>query len=74
MPYGDGTGPNGQGRLTGRGLGPCGRGRAFGRGCGRRFFGTQARLTKDEEKKFLQEDLQDLEAEKQEIEKRIKEL
>jgi len=49
MPAGDGTGPCGQGALTGRGLGTCkevlsqptsnmglGRGRALGRrGCGR---------------------------------------
>ncbi len=25
MPRGDGTGPNGEGRKTGRGQGPCGR-------------------------------------------------
>ena len=51
MPYGDGTGPEGMGPLTGRGLGYCvdpdvagidnsgggraGYGRAFGRGAGR---------------------------------------
>ncbi len=47
MPRGDGTGPAGQGPLTGRGLGCCagydapgfvyGAGRGFGRGPGRGF-------------------------------------
>lgn len=48
MPFGNGTGPLGQGPLTGRGLGPCagypnqgftgrGFGRGFGRGRGVRF-------------------------------------
>jgi len=53
MPYGDGTGPNGQGARTGRGMGYCagynmpgyanpgfGRGGGFGRGRG---FGWQRR-------------------------------
>ena len=45
MPFRDGTGPCGEGPLTGRGLGPCGtgtypRGAArFGRGFGRGFRG-----------------------------------
>lgn len=41
MPFGDGTGPDGRGPLTGRGLGPCGDGtpRYAGRGRGRGFFG-----------------------------------
>ena len=48
MPYGDGTGPSGQGPMTGRGRGPCGRGygpsggygAGYGRGFGRgRGFG-----------------------------------
>ena len=38
MPGQNGTGPYGQGPMTGRGLGPCGagagRGRGFGRGMG----------------------------------------
>ena len=41
MPWRDGTGPIGQGPLTGRGLGPCGlglrKGRGFSRGFGRGF-------------------------------------
>ncbi|KYK24450.1 hypothetical protein AYK26_06710 [Euryarchaeota archaeon SM23-78] len=87
MPGRDGSGPLGEGPLTGRGLGPCGRGLARGRGFGRGFgrglglgrgLGWRARfawdyptepveLSKEEEKKIL-------EAEKQEIEKRLKEL
>lgn len=73
MPGGDKTGPEGLGSLTGRGRGPCGKelgfGRGFGRGYGyRRFWRTQpVELSKEEQKKIL-------EAEKQEIEKRLKEL
>jgi len=39
MPGFDGTGPRGEGSLTGGGLGPCGRGmrRGFGRGFGPGF-------------------------------------
>ena len=35
MPNRDGTGPDGQGAMTGRGLGPCGRGTSRGLGRGR---------------------------------------
>jgi len=34
MPKFDGTGPMGQGQMTGRGLGPCGGGMRRGWGCG----------------------------------------
>ena len=63
MPNMDGTGPNGRGSMTGRGMGRCGRGqrRGFGRFCFRRA------VTKEEEKKMLQE-------EQEEINKRLKEL
>ena len=85
MPRQDGTGPNGQGPMTGRGLGPCGRGmrRGFGQGFGRgmgwrcceRFQSLgQANLTKEDEKKILEADLKDLEAEKEAVQKRLKEL
>lgn len=86
MPGGDGTGPNGLGPMTGRGLGPCGRrsgyGRGFGRGLGygRRSYGlgyanqNSLTLTKEEEKKILEEELKELESEKTQIEKRLKEL
>ena len=68
MPSGDRTGPLGYGPMTGRGFGPCGRGlgRRFRRG---RFpiAAAPMELTEAEEKKIL-------EAEKSEIEKRLKEL
>jgi hypothetical protein len=76
MPGQDGTGPMGLGPLTGRGMGPCGGGmrrgfgRRFGRGTG---FKPRVALTKDDEKKILEAELREIEAEKQEIEKRLKE-
>lgn len=81
MPAQDRTGPLGQGPLTGRGLGPCGKGLGFRQGFGRGFgrgrlaSGTeQVTLTKDQEKKILEAGLTELEAEKAEIEKRLKEI
>jgi len=77
MPGQDKTGPNGQGPMTGRGLGLCGSGmqRGFGRCFGRGFgFRRQITLTKDEEKKILKAELEELELDKQEIEKRLKEI
>jgi hypothetical protein len=79
MPAQDGTGPNGQGPMTGRGLGPCGRGlqRGYGRGFGRGYcwrYPAQVTLTETEEKKILEAELKEIEAEKQEIAKRLKEI
>ncbi len=81
MPRQDGTGPNGQGAMTGRGLGPCGGGmrRGFGRGMGWRFWGRSqyskpVNLTKTEEKKILEAELKEIDLEKQEIEERLKEI
>ena len=85
MPAQDGTGPNGQGPMTGRGLGPCGGGmrrgfgRGFGRGYGWRCRGrvldtTQVNLTKQDERKILEAELKEIELEKQEIAKRLKEI
>jgi len=84
MPNNDGTGPLGQGPMTGRGLGPCGGGmrrgfgRGFGRGMGWRCWGypyaVPVTLTKTEEKKILEAELKEIEAEKAEIEKRLKEI
>jgi len=79
MPGQDGTGPIGQGSLTGRGLGPCGGGmrRGFGRGYGRGFgwrYANQLNLTQEQEKKILEAEIAELEAEKAEIEKELKEL
>ncbi len=78
MPAQDRTGPLGEGPLTGRGFGPCGRGfgRGFRRGFGfRRFaFGEEINFTKEQEKKVLEAEIAEIEAEKTEIEKRLKEL
>lgn len=89
MPRQDVTGPAGQGPRTGRQMGNCegaipiaGRGRGFGPcGCGmRRGFGmgfgfrSPVSLTDDQEKKILEAELQEMDLEKQEIEKRLKEL
>ncbi len=75
MPRFDGTGPQGQGPLTGRGLGPCGRGmhRGFGRGF-RYGYTEPIALTPETEKKILEAELKEIELEKQEIEKRLKEI
>ena len=76
MPGGDGTGPMGAGP-TGWGLGPCGRGlrRGFGRGFGMgRGFRRQVTLTKEEEEKVLKAELEQIDTEKKEIEKRLKEI
>lgn len=68
----DRTGPEGQGPMTGRGLGSCA-GRF--RECLRRGFGFRKRqvFTKEEEKKFLEKELKEIDLEKQEIEKRLRE-
>ncbi|MFA5061053.1 MAG: DUF5320 domain-containing protein [Candidatus Pacearchaeota archaeon] len=65
----DRTGPQGLGPMTGRGMGLCGSGM-------RRGFGLRrvATLTKDDEKKILEAELTEIDLEKQEIEKRLKEL
>lgn len=69
MPKGDGTGPVGMGPRTGRGLGPCGLGlrRGFGRGFALRQWYPVPQMTKEEE-------VAELKAEKEAIEKRLKEL
>ena len=81
MPNKDGTGPLAQGAMTGRCLGPCGAGLGFRRGTGRfsgRCWGAYPNqtvtLTKEQEKKVLDTELEDIESEKIEIEKRLKEL
>ncbi|MFA5357432.1 MAG: DUF5320 domain-containing protein [archaeon] len=79
MPGYNGKGPNGFGPMTGRGLGPCGCGfkrgfgRGFGRGLGYRFAESDA-LTEIDEKKILESNLKELEAEKEAIKKKLKEL
>ncbi|MFH1801698.1 MAG: DUF5320 domain-containing protein [archaeon] len=81
MPGQDRTGPLGQGALTGKSLGLCGAGIGFRRGFGRGFsrgFGWRyfqpVQLTKDEERKVLEAELAEIEAEKKELEKVLKEL
>ena len=90
MPGRDGTGPWGEGPLTGRGLGPCGRGLAFRRGLDRGFGRgrgsgwrcwpyysrqyTGVKVTKEEEIKMLEDEVKVLEEEKENITRRIKEL
>ncbi len=70
MPARDGTGPFGQGALTGRRMGPCARG--FNRGLGRGYGRFQdcyfyPELSKEEKIKILK-------AEKEDIDKALKEL
>jgi hypothetical protein len=64
--------------MTGRGLGPCGGGmrRGFGRGFGRGRCPAKFAVgfSKDEEKKILEAELKQMETDKQEIEKRLKEI
>lgn len=88
MPRGDGTGPMGQGPMTGRGLGYCagypspgfmqpGFGR--GRGFRRRFYRypipvEPIRLTKQEQRKILEEEKKELELELKSIQEKLKEL
>jgi len=79
MPNKDRTGPLGQGSMTGKGLGPCGCGmrRGFGQGFGRGQglrYSRQVTLTEAEQKKIFEAELKEIETEKQEIEKRLKEM
>ena len=78
MPAFDGTGPLGQGPLTGRGLGPCGAGmawrRGWGRGLGRYYFGWRWPQTKEDQKKALADYKKSLEEELEEVKKEEAEL
>ena len=83
MPRFNGTGPNGQGPLTGRGFGPCGQGlgtgrgfgRGYGRGYGRGFGGGyNAPITEQQEKEMLTGNMNALQEELEAMKKRIKEL
>ncbi len=77
MPYFDGTGPGGQGPLTGRGFGPCGNGRGIGRrmGFGRGFRSWFSNPTKteikedlDQYRKGLEEELEQVKSEQKKLE------
>ncbi len=72
MPRFDGTGPMGQGAMTGRGLGPCGGGMGYGRGQGR-GFGFRRFFTRQEETEDLKVYRDDLKAELAAVEKELKE-
>ncbi|MFH0875365.1 MAG: DUF5320 domain-containing protein [archaeon] len=79
MPNKDKTGPYGQGTLTWRGMGQCegGMRRGFGLGCGRGAGLRYAKpliLTKEEQRKVLESELKEIDIEKQEIEKRLKDM
>ncbi len=73
MPNMNGTGPQGQGAMTGRGLGPCGGGkrifgcgRGLGRGLGRVFRSPKNQLQAlEDEEKMLHEELDAIKAEKE---------
>jgi hypothetical protein len=71
MPKLDGTGPMGQGQMTGRGLGPCGGGMRRGWGCRgggfgfRRFISPKNELAAlENEEKMLEEELAAIREEK----------
>ncbi len=68
MPNRDGTGPQGFGPLTGRGFGRC---QGRNRRVGRFFFGSR-NPSESEEKRLLEDELAEIDLEKQEIEKRLK--
>lgn len=81
MSYRDGTGPQGQGPVTGKGFGPCGgvrgmrRGMGFGRGfgrCVRAWFSsptkTQVKEDLDQYRKGLEEELEQVKAEHKKLE------
>ncbi len=87
MPGFDGTGPLGQGSMTGRRMGNCSGavvqgaiprfGCGFGRGRGFAFRARDmqpAKMTEKEEKQYLEEELETLKQEIKEVEKRLKEL
>jgi hypothetical protein len=74
MPRFDGTGPMGQGPMTGRGMGPCNTsmGRGFGRGRGMRMFCPAMQpMTKEEEKKMLEAEIRYMEEYIKELKKRL---
>ena len=84
MPGQNGTGPYGQGPMTGRGLGPCGagagRGRGFGRGMGRGMgmnpgYGPVAQpVSPEDEKAYLEQNLGALETAQKNIQARLDQL
>ena len=89
MPGGDGTGPLGQGPMTGRARGYCAgfpepgfwRGRGIGRGFNRRFFRTNQYIpynrpyqSENEEKDYLETLIKDLEQRLDELRKKVNDI
>lgn len=84
MPYGDGTGPNGQGPLTGRGFGRCGggytnnrfygRGHGFRRGYGMGFGYPLSNFSPESEKSWIENAISAIKNQLQALEKRKSEL
>ena len=76
MPNRDETGPYGHGPLSGRGFGSCGLGlsRGYGRRQGFRRLSKSIIANKEEQKKILEAELLEINKEKQEIEKKLKEI
>ncbi len=82
MPAFNGTGPQGQGPLTGRGMGPCGKGKRFGMGmgfgrCGRygrglgRYFGWNTPQTKEEKLEDVKNYKKALQEEMEDVDKQL---
>ena len=70
MPKLDGTGPQGQGPMTGRGMGNCsGPGRGLGGRCRWCPFASGKTPTKEEQKKLLQEEKEAIDQELAELDK-----
>jgi len=83
MPAFDGTGPRGQGPMTGKGMGPCGKGNGVGRGAGfgcrrfmrrglGRFLGSAQNWSQSDlenYKKALKEEMEDVDKEIESIKK-----
>jgi len=76
MPNKDETGPEGYGSQSGKGFGPCGQGlrKGYGRRRSFRKFPEPIIITKEEQKKRLEAELLEIEKEKQDIEKKLKEI
>jgi Family of unknown function (DUF5320) len=75
MPFRDGTGPTGQGSRTGRSGGNCagqgGAGRGFGRGGRGRGFGRGFGIAPEQERSWLENQAQALQAALQSITERL---
>lgn len=85
MPGFDGTGPNGNGPLTGRGMGRCegaassqrprrGMGQGVGRGRGRCRWTTPLDIPAEDQKTILERELETLKQEQEAIEKKLNEM